>query len=253
MILRYDQEIFMKRLLALLTLLSISASLYAEQLTIGTSPFNPPMEMRATNNNVFTGFEIDLLNEICRRINATCVYEPMTFEEIMKAVSLGKVDLGINGFFITKERLASYLFSQPYLQTQAQLLGTSDSDINITNINKGKRIGVEAGTVYKAFILQRYDNVEVVSYSDQQEMLSDLAEHKIDLIMFDFIEAEYWVHTNSEHFKLIGEAIPFGMGYGILANLRQGELISRINNALSAMENDGTYLNIYSRYFKEFQ
>ncbi len=207
------------------------------------------MEMLATKNKVFTGFEIDLLNEICRRINATCVYEPMTFEAIMKAVAEGTVDLGIDGFFITEERLAYYLFSLPYLQTQAQLLTTIDSNINNTNINTGKRIGVEAGTVFKSILEKKYDNIEVVSYDNQQNMLRDLADQEVDLIMLDFIGATYWVHNNPDNFKLVDKAIPFGMGYGILANRNQGELISRINNALHAMEQDGTYTNIYSRYF----
>lgn len=239
----------MKILLALLLFTLMSANLFAEKLIIGASSFNPPMEMRATTNNVFTGFEIDLLNEICRRINATCVYEPMTFEDIMKAVATGKVDLGIDGFFITQERLASYLFSLPYLQTKAQLLTTVDSNIDSTNVNTGKRIGVEAGTVFKSILEQKYDNVKVISYDNQQNMLRDLADEDIDLIMFDFIGASYWVHTNPANFKLVGKAIPFGMGYGIMANLNQGALIYRINNALDAMERDGTYSSIYSRYF----
>ncbi|WP_115707012.1 transporter substrate-binding domain-containing protein [Legionella sainthelensi] len=239
----------MKIHVALLLSTLMSTSLFAEKLIIGASSFNPPMEMQATTNNVFTGFEIDLLNEICRRINATCVYEPMTFEDIMKSVATGKVDLGIDGFFITQERLGYYSFSLPYLQTQAQLLTTIDSDVDSTKINTGKRIGVEAGTVFKSILEQKYDNVKVIAYNNQQNMLRDLADHDIDLIMFDFIGAAYWVHTNPDYFKLVGKAIPFGMGYGILANLNQGALISRINNALDAMEKDGTYSSIYSRYF----
>jgi len=239
----------MKTLLALLISCLICSSIYAEKLIVGTSPFDPPMEMQATKNGVFTGFEIDLVNEVCRRINATCIYKPMAFEEIMKAIETGKVDLGIDGFFITKERLAYYLFSQPYLQTRAQLFTTADSNINSININTGKRIGVEAGTVYKSLLLQRYNNVKVINYDNQQDMLQDLVDHRIDLIMFDLIGASYWVNNSQGVFKLVGEAIPFGRGYGIMVNPNQGTLLSRINNALSAMQKDGTYLAIYSRYF----
>ncbi|QEY51232.1 transporter substrate-binding domain-containing protein [Legionella longbeachae] len=239
----------MKILITLLLYTLMSTSLFADKLIIGTSTFNPPMEMRATKNNVFTGFEIDLLNEICHRIKATCVYEPMTFEEIMKAVATGKIDLGIDGFFITQERLAYYSFSLPYLQTQAQLLTTIDSNIDITNVNTGKRIGIEAGTVFKSILEQKYDNIKVISYNNQQNMLRDLADHDIDLIMFDFIGASYWVHTNPDNFKLVGKPIPFGMGYGIIANPNQEALLARINSALDAMAKDGTYSSIYSRYF----
>jgi len=239
----------MKRLLALIMSSLICSGLYAEQIIIGTSPFNPPMGMQATKNNVFTGFEIDLLNEACRRINATCAYQPMAFEEIMKALLAEKLDLGIAGFFITKERLAYYLFSKPYLQTKAQLFTTVDTDINSSNVNTGKRIGIEVGTVFKSILLQRYDNVKIISYDNQPDMLQDLADHKIDLIMFDFIGAAYWVNNNQRIYKFVGDAIPFGMGYGIMANQKQSALVIRINNALNEMEKDGTYIAIYSRYF----
>lgn len=239
----------MKFLSVLLLSCLMSSSLFAEQLTISTSAFNPPMEEQATANGVFTGFEIDLLNEICRRINATCTYKAMTFKGILNAVAAGSVDLGIDGFFITPERLRYYLFSSPYLQAKAQLFTTADSNINSENVNTGKRIGVEAGTVYKSLLNQMYNNIKVVEYDNQQDMLQDLSDHKIDLIMFDLIGASYWVNNDTVEFKLVGEAISFGMGYGVIANLNQRALIARVNAALSAMENDGTYLAIYGRYF----
>lgn len=239
----------MKILSVLLLSCLMSSSLLAEQLTIATSAFSPPMEEQATANGVFTGFEIDLLNEICRRINATCTYKAMTFQGILNAVAAGSVDLGIDGFFITQERLQYYLFSSPYLQAKAQLFTTADSNINSENVNTGKCIGVEAGTVYKALLNQMYNNIKVVEYDNQQDMLQDLSDHKIDLIMFDLIGASYWVNNDTVEFKLVGEAISFGMGYGVIANPNQRALIARVNAALSAMENDGTYLAIYRRYF----
>lgn len=227
----------------------ISLSLRAENLIIGTSSFNPPMESLASENGVYTGFEIDLVNEICHRINATCVYKPLPFTGVMQQVAQGKIDLGIDGFFITDERRKYFLFSQPYLQTKAQLFTTVDSDISASNINTGKRIGVEAGTVYQYILSTIYNNIEIVEYDNQPDMLEDLANHEIDLIMFDLIGASYWANTNSKIYRLVGDAIPFGNGYGIMANKNNVELVTRINKALLEMENDGAYLAIYSRYF----
>jgi arginine transport system substrate-binding protein len=241
---------FMKSLLALLSICFLfSPNSYAEKLIVGTSFFDPPMEMQATKSGVFMGFEIELIKEVCRRIKATCVYKPLPFEDIMAQTLAGKVDLGIDGFFITKERMADYLFSEPYLQTKAQLFTVADSNIDSSNVNTGRRIGVEAGTVFKALLLNTYNNIKVVGYKRQEDMLQDLADHKIDLIMFDLIGASYWVNSSQGTFKLVGKAASVGMGYGILANRSKGALITRINSALNDMENDGTYLSIYSRYF----
>jgi ABC-type amino acid transport substrate-binding protein len=239
---------FMKRLLIIFLSLLLSSPLWAERLVIGTSPFDPPMEIQTAKNNMFSGFEIDLVNEVCRRIQATCVFEPMSFEDIMKAVSAGKVDLGMDGFFITPERMKQYLFTQPYLQTKAQLLSLRDPQINAATIN-GRTVGVEKGTVFKELLLKLYANIDVVEYDNQQEILEALSDGKIDLVMLDFIGATYWVNNSQGGFQLVGAPMPFGFGYGIMANFNKAALISRINKALEDIENDGTYLAIYSRYF----
>ncbi len=241
----------MKILLTLIAVIFSVSNLYAEKLVIGASSFNPPMEMQVTKTNVFTGFEIDLLNEVCRRIEASCSFKPMTFEGILQATLNNEIDLGIDGFFITQERLKSFLFSEPYLQAKAQMFTTTHSSVNPESINTGKRIGVEKGTVFKSLLEQKYNNVNIIEYNTQTDMLQDLANRKIDLIMFDLIGASYWVNTNPNYFKLIGEATPFDMGYGIVANINQQQLIARINKALNDMQNDGTYLAIYSRYFND--
>ena len=240
----------MKTLISLFTLYLISHSLWAEKLIIGTSSFDPPMEIQATKDGVFTGFEIDLVNEVCRRIKSTCVYRSMSFKDVMIRTLDGRIDLGIDGIFITNERLAYFLFSQPYLQTKAQLFAMADSHIDSSNVNSGLRIGVEAGTVFKNLLMKTYNNVKVIDYPNQPDILQDLSDHKLDLVMFDYISASYWVDNSQDAFKLVGNAIPIGMGYGILANRNKGDLMARINKALYDMENDGTYVSIYSLYFK---
>ncbi|WP_133127283.1 transporter substrate-binding domain-containing protein [Legionella nagasakiensis] len=239
----------MKILVILLFPFLMCSKLFAEQLIVATAPFDPPMEMQASNNGVFVGFEIDIVDEVCRRINASCIYKAMSFNDIMIAVQAGTVDLGINGFFITQARLKYFLFSLPYLQTKAQLFTNADSNINSNNLNTGQRIGVEKGTIFQNLLLEKYNNVNVITYTEQQDMLHDLENHKIDVIMFDYIDASYWVDNNPENFKYVGAPISIGMGYGILANINSIQLINRINNALIDMENDGTYLSIYNRYF----
>jgi arginine transport system substrate-binding protein len=61
--------------------------------------------------------------------------------------------------------------------------------------------------------------------------------------------AKNWSSNNTDIYKLIGSPVSVGVGYGIMANPSQTKLIGDINQALLAMEADGTYLKIYSRYF----
>ncbi|WP_154699092.1 transporter substrate-binding domain-containing protein, partial [Legionella pneumophila] len=63
------------KLLQLLLFIIISSNSYSLNLTIGTSKFNPPFEVWSGNNSSLYGFDIDLMQEICRRLHATCTFE----------------------------------------------------------------------------------------------------------------------------------------------------------------------------------
>ncbi|WP_133131148.1 transporter substrate-binding domain-containing protein [Legionella yabuuchiae] len=70
----------------------------------------------------------------------------------------------------------------------------------------------------------------------------------IDTIILDNEAAKYWASYNAELYQLIGTKLPVGKGYGMMAKLGQNALFSEINKTLLSMEEDGKYLEIYSRY-----
>ncbi len=227
----------------------ISTSLSAGVITIGTSSYDPPFEMIANKTGDFVGFEVDLMNAICKRLNETCHYKALTFEQILSETQAGSIDLAISGISITLDRQKVYLFSLPYLVSDAQLLANSDVSINTLNDIAGKRIGVEAGTVFRALATEQFKNTTIVEYTTQNDLFQALANKNVDLIVLDKFSAQYWVDNNQGLFKTVEKSIPVGVGYGIMANKSQTALISRINQVLIAMENDGTYLTLYQRYF----
>ena len=223
--------------------------IYAEQLIIGTLAYDPPFETAADQKGDYFGFEMDLMNEICRRMNDQCKYKPFYFKQLMIEVQSGTIDLAIAGITITNNRRLSYLFSLPYLKSNAQLLTTSTSNINAPKDINGKRLGFEAGTLFKKLVQQKYNNMTIIEYKTQTDLFQGIANNEVDIIILDEISATFWVTNNNSQLKLVDDSIPVGEGYGIMANFSKQDLISRINNTLIDMENDGTYLAIYKRYF----
>lgn len=239
----------MKYVLACVVSLLINNSLHAGNIVIGTSAYNPPFEMATGNNGKFFGFEIDLMDEMCKRLKDTCQYKALTFEKLLQEVGNGKVDLALSGVTITEERQLSSIFSMPYLISKAELLTKSTSQISDVNDVSGKTIGIEAGTVFKTFIQTRFPDAKIKEYNTQQDLLQAIGNGDIDLIMLDYVTAQYWINNNDRLFKPVGSAMNLGTGYGIMTTQDKSELIYRINKALNDMQNDGTYLSIYKRYF----
>lgn len=227
----------------------INNSAYAAPLIIGTLAYDPPFETASDKTGDFFGFDIDVMNEICNRLRATCKYKSFPFEQLLHETQFGKLDLAIAGISITAEREQFALFSLPYLASKAGLLTKSSSAITKFSDVNGKRIGIEAGTVFKGIVLKKFPNVKLVEYKEQNDLFQAVADNNVDLIMLDEASAKYWISNNGDLFKLVGGPISIGVGYGIMANLNNSALINQINGALISMENDGSYLSIYNRYF----
>ncbi|MDX1836304.1 arginine ABC transporter substrate-binding protein [Legionella taurinensis] len=238
------------RFLAKLFLVLLSVNVYAQTIRVGTGLYAPPFEMQADRQKNMYGFDIELMQEICQRAGWRCQFKGMLFEQLFTELKDNTIDLAISAISITSERQKNFLFSLPYMASGAQFLTKSQSPINTILDIRNQRVGIERGTVFKQMLQAQYqDAIDISEYATQQDVLNALSNEEIDAALIDTGAAQYWVVNNSGSFKAIGESLPVGIGYGIMANQSRQDLIATVNRQLLAMENDGAYLKLYSRYF----
>lgn len=239
----------MKTFIAIMALLTAFYS-YAQTVTIGITGSHPPYNSRIDLQNHFSGFDVELMDEICKRMNAHCQYLPMIFSELFTSIDNNKIDLAIDSIIITPEREHQYLFSIPYLTSRVRFVTTLDSSIKTINDIKNKNIAVRSNSPFEILFTKLFNNEEQVTpYNSTPDMINALGNNKVDAILIDNIAAEYWVSNNSQQFKLIGSPLLFGKGFGIMSQYGQKDLMTKINEALQQMQADGTYKKIYSHYF----
>lgn len=243
----------MKLLFLLLNLLFVP-SLFAQKITIGTMIYDPPFEIAAGDQKHFYGFDIDLIQEICNRIKVDCHFKAFSFSQLFTETLAGNIDLAIAGISITPERSQQFLFSLPYLTSSGQFIAKITNPTSSINALYGQKIGTEKGTVFKSLIEASFNKkVTVNEYNTQQELLQALTNNNVSFVMLDTATAQYWVANSDNKFKSIGKSIDIGTGYGIMSSVDQQQLIAAINKALLNMQNDGTYLKFYKRYFGAMQ
>ncbi|KTD22771.1 arginine 3rd transport system periplasmic binding protein [Legionella lansingensis] len=225
-------------------------ALHAKSILIGTLPYAPPFAMAADSKEDFFGFDIELMNEICTRIKITCKFKPLKVPELFSELLEGKIDLAMAAISITESRQDDFLFSLPYLTSNAQFLTNSGSELNSIEDIRNKKVGIEKGTLFKMVVLEQFSNeAQIIEYPSIDEAFKGLTNNEVDILIMDAGAAKYWAATATPDFKLVGDKIPVGVGYGIMANKKSQALIDQINKALMDMEADGTYLKIYKRYF----
>lgn len=241
----------MKKYALFLMLLFLTPSTYAEKLLIGSSPMNPPFGSIADKKEQFFGFDISIMSEICDRMNKTCQFVPIPFNDLFPLIQSGKLDVAISAIIMTPDRQKKFLFSLPYLASSARFLTLKGSPIRTPQDIPGKIIGVREGTPFLELVKTLYgDRVSIKLYPLVSNLLEALSHHAVDLVILDAHAAIFWKDNSPDQYQIIGAPLPLGDGYAIMTKQGREALIQQINQALLAMENDGTYLKIYDTYFQ---
>lgn len=76
-----------------------------------TTPDAAPFSFMS--NNVFEGFEVELLSEFCYEYGYDLQIDTVSFDAILTSVATNKYDIAFNGIYITEERAKSVNFSNP--------------------------------------------------------------------------------------------------------------------------------------------
>lgn len=228
---------------------SLTFNAYANNLLIGTISAAPPFEFQDAEKN-FSGFDIDIMYEICRRIGSKCTFKAFKFHDLFGALNNNEIDLAIASIIITPERKKHFLFSLPYKFNNQQFVTLANSKFQNTSELTGKRIGIYKDSPEEANVYKKFNgNINIKLYEDVTHLLDALNNNQVDAVVLEDSRAQYWISNSSHSFKLLGRPFRAGEGYGIAAKLGQEQLMGNINAALEKMESDNTYLKIYRLYF----
>src|SRR5215472_2742545 len=89
------------------------------------------------------GFDVDLGNEIARRMGVKLVFEAVDFRGIIAALTSGRVDVLITGMVYTPDRAERIDFSEAYFDGGVAAAFQSNKPITNPDDVIGRRIGVE--------------------------------------------------------------------------------------------------------------
>lgn len=240
----------MNKWILLLLCFSMSAFSDDKPLRVGTLDFYPPYVTRLQAAGGFSGFDIDVMHEVCERIEKECVYNGFRFDELFSLILADEIDVAVGAVLITKGREELVLFSDPYIDGHMVFLVGKNQPTQ--GAQKGLLVGVLQNMFPDETLKQlNVDPGKIKNYDNLDDLMNDLTEGKISKGLMDRHVAEYWLNSTSYEVSPITISKQVGDGYGIVLSPKNQELKNQINKALQDMENDGTYISIYNKYFAE--
>lgn len=237
-------------------LVGAGASSEAETLRVGVEGAYPPFSMVNADGKL-EGFDIDIAYALCEEMGVECELIAQDWDGIIPALLARKYDAIVASMSITEERKQTVDFTQKYYQTPAKFVRPKGSDIEITEQDlDGKRVGVQRATIHDNYLTDNYEGkVEIVRYGTQEEANLDLVAGRVDLLLADSITLdEGFLQTEAgQDFEFVGPDLTdpkwFGEGAGIAIRKDDDELEARLNAAIDAIRENGTYDKIAAKYF----
>ena len=211
-----------------------------------------------------TGSDVDIANEIAKRLGLESVIENSIFDTIIEAVNSGKCDSIISAQNINADRLKE-VDMIPYFQAgQAFVVAKGNpAGIHAELDLCGKKVGAEQGTTEVDYIKGTGDykgaglnkkctdagkaEVTVTEYTKDNDALLALAAGQEDAYFADSPVAGYYTVQQPDQFELAGVTVEI-VPEGISVPKAKTGLSAAVVTALKSMITDGTYASILGKY-----
>lgn len=206
-----------------------------------------------------TGFHIDLARAICQELEIMprCQIQALPWDEIDKALAEGEGEAMIAGMAITAQSRDKYAFSRPYLQIPGRFVTRRDSDLQepLYEALFRKPVGVVAGSAHEAYFSEAFEGREALVFPTRQLAFNSLMNGDVEAVFTDALSAGFWIasaaaadccrfaggpYLSEEH---------FGIGLAIAVPKENQELVQAFDYALKAINDNGTFQELYLKYF----
>jgi lysine-arginine-ornithine-binding protein len=226
-----------------------------DKLTIGTEGAYPPFNYTDADGQV-KGFEIDLGNEMCRRLEVECAWVTQDWDGIIPGLLAQKYDAIIASLYITDARREKIAFSEKYYKVPARFVVPTSSDLDISAEGlAGKVVGTQRATSFERFLRDKMPEVELRVYATMDEAYLDLQAGRVDAIMVDVVAVSegFLNKPGGEDFEMRGPEYTgvewFGYGAGVGVRKEEAHIAEAFSKAIREMREDGTYQKISEEWF----
>lgn len=241
---------------ALLALLLAGSLAFAQMpdlggrtLVVGSDTTYPPFETVDQSGNI-VGFDVDVVNAICERINCVAKFQTTAWDGIFAAMANGEFDMIASGITITPERAQVVEFTDPYHEVnQAIALRTGDGHLTLADFTDGKLIlGAQAGTTNAILAEELVGRDRLRIYDDFNAAVLALVNGDVDGVMIDDSSADAFVQQYAGQIVASIRNVESGETLGFAVQPGD-ELVDALNAGLAAIRADGTLAALAEKWF----
>ena len=201
-------------------------------------------------NNEIVGFDIDVAEEVCKRLGVELVKQPINWDTLTTDLNVGKCDCVWNGLSINEERQEKMNLSEPYMKNAMVFVVKGDSTVEKMSDLKGKKISVQNGSSAQTILesCEIKDDITISPIATNVEALQQLELGVVDAVFLDEVVADYEIKNSGKNYKKLAEGLE-EEEYAIAFRKDDQALRDAVQKTLSEMKADGKLAEISTKWF----
>lgn len=227
----------------------------AGTIKVGTSADYPPFESVDESGN-YVGFDIELMNEVGKRMGVEVEWVDMPFDSLIAAVQEGKIDASVAAFNYSEERDQSIDFSEAYYTSEDAFTVADDFTGTISNPEDvaAYKVGVQTGTTQDDWLTALVDDgalpeENLFRYDRVDQAMLDLTAGRIDVLMSDFVPAKALAEQVGG-VKIVYNGVLSAGPINMVIPSGDAELQAELNRIIQALQAEGFIDALALKYFQ---
>lgn len=235
-----------------------------KELVVATNAGWPPQSFLSEDNKL-VGFDIDVANEIAKRLGVTAKFETPDWATMTGGHWQGRYDLGVGSVTPTKARANVIDFAGIYYYSPYVYVVNKDSKAKTVADLKGKKIGVETATTSEDFINRRLEidapDMPAIKYELEPGEIKTYADSMLpfdDLRLGDGVRLDAVIAPEQTAMNAIKNGYPVKILEGeyafreplvVIADKGDPEWTAKIGGIIKEMKADGTLGKLTTKWY----
>lgn len=225
-------------------------------LTVGSDTTYPPQEFINPSTNQPTGFDIDLITAMAKKMGLQAKIVTTSFNTIIDSLDAKRFDVVISAVTMSPAREAKVNFVK-YFNAGESLLVQKGNPRHITSTADlcGLAVGVQNGTVEQtdlqtasgACVKAGKPKINVTVLQDQTAVVQLLANNRVVATYQDSPVTDYYNKLNPGQFQ-VGGSIVNAAPEGIVIRKGDSSMLNAVQAAFNAVKSDGTYSSLINKW-----
>jgi polar amino acid transport system substrate-binding protein len=218
---------------------------------VGTDAAYAPFESQNEKGEI-VGLTIDVVTAVAKKAGIEVKFVNTPWEGIFNALQQGDRDMLASSITITDERKQSMDFTNPYFDAYQLIAVKADSKVTKFDDLKKLKVGVQTGTTGDEAVTKQQgkNSTNIKRFESTPLALKELEAGGVDAVVADNgVVVNYVTNNAGAKFKTVSDKAFAPEQYGFAVKKGNAELLDKLNRGLADIKADGSYDQIYAKYF----